>query len=234
MKTFGASLLILALFGSAISHKQWKKHSDSSSYSGLDAIVNASNSNYNTAGQTSAIGQGNTSISSSVGKKGTINNLKSCKGGKAAQSFQQVGDEHASSTRFKRGKNGKIVKIGKASHNNYNLKGANQNAFAGQGASSSGTGKNGVISNVHGKLGAANADSWNKVEKNKASAVGFKKANKKKNHCHDHSSQSSSSHHTSGHSCHHHHSDKSSDSHSHSSHSNHHVKKHGKGHAHKK
>ena len=136
----------------------------------FDSIANASSSKFNTAGQTMAIGKGQTSISSSIGKAGTINNLQAAKGGQASQSFQQIGENKASSSQTKKDKNGEASQVTVASNNQYNLQGANQNAFAGKGCSSSSTGKDGVISAVEGSEGAANADSWNKIEKNKASS----------------------------------------------------------------
>ena len=210
MKSAVVTLILLAIVGNIFSHAENrdgrnknkllnKKHADkdsdssSNSHKGFEAVLNASEDNFNSAGQTSAIGKGKTAISSSIGSKGTINNLQSCKGGKAAQSFQQIANKKASSSRLRRGNNGKINRVNNASHQQYNLKGANQNAFAGAGASSSATGRKGVISNVAGADGAANADSWNKIEKKKASAAAVKNAKKlpKRHRKHDDDSHSS-------------------------------------------
>ena len=225
MKLAFASLMLLAIIGNIFSHygkgsqrgsnrllseRRHKKHSESSeshkrrhsnassnSSKGFEAVFNASDDRLNSAGQTSAIGKGKTAISSSIGSKGTINNLQSCKGGKAAQSFQQVADKKASSSKLRRGKNGKLNRIQNASRDRYNLKGANQNAFAGAGASSSATGRKGVISNVAGADGAANADSWNKIQKKKASSGAVKNAKRlpKRHEKHSESSEQSSNSH---------------------------------------
>lgn len=161
---------------------------DSSSSQSSDSLAfasinNASSDNSATSGQTSAMGKGATHISSSIGNHGTVNNIKAANGGKSAASWKQVGDSAASSTGVRKGKDGKSRVVNNASDNNWNAKGANQNAFLGQGDASTAIGADGVDADVYGSKGAANANSFDSVLKSNASSQALNNAakNKKKN-----------------------------------------------------
>lgn len=145
----------------------------------FDSINNASLDQSATSGHTMAVGKGNTHISSSIGAAGSINNIKAAKGGQAASDWSQVGNNQASSSAVKKDKHGNSHAINKASNDNYGTKGASQSAFLGEGNASTGIGNNGVVADVYGKDGAANANSFDSVLKNQASASAVKQAGKK-------------------------------------------------------
>lgn len=210
MRSFVASILILAFFGSALTHHHHHHHHrrlnnkpayDDDSDSGFGnfgkglnfaSVNNASLQQSATSGHTLAVGKGETSISSSIGNSGTINNVKASKGGQSAADFSQVGKESASSQSVKKDKHGNVQNVNNASDNNYGVKGSNQAAFLGAGAASTGVGVNGVVSNVHGKEGAANANSFDSVLKNQASSTATSQAGAKKGNNHDDDDSSSS------------------------------------------
>ena len=151
----------------------------------FEAINNASLDQSATSGHSMAVGKGNTRISSSIGAAGSINNIKAAHGGQAASDWSQVGNNQASSSAVKKDKHGNSHAINKASDNNYGAKGASQSAFLGEGDASTGIGNNGVVADVYGKEGAANANSFDSVLKNQASASAVKQAGKK-HHRHNH------------------------------------------------
>jgi hypothetical protein len=206
MRSVLASILILAFFGATLTrhhHQQNRRLNNKPAYDddsdsgfgkfgkgfNFESVKNASVDQSATSGSTLAVGKGNTRISSSIGNHGTINNLKASKGGQSAADFSQVGHNAASSQSLKKGKNGKTQAVDNASNNNYAAKGSNQAAFLGAGAASTGIGVNGVVSDVYGKEGAANANSFNSVLKNQASSQAFAKKGHKK---HDDDSESCS------------------------------------------
>lgn len=191
MSKFLVMILVLALFNEALSHrilstkdknKKNKKDKDEEEMDmgGMDfmkdmgfdfkAINNASSDKSLTEGATMSMGTGKTKISSSIGKQGVINNVQSTQGGKSATSFNQVADNKASSQSLVKNADGSVTAIENASSEKYKLNSANNNAFMGQGQSSVGIGKDGIVANVDGTKGAANADSFSKVDDNNASS----------------------------------------------------------------
>lgn len=213
MRSTVASILILAFVGSALTHHHHHHHHerrrlnnkpayDDDSDSGFGkfgkgfdfaSVNNASLKQSATSGHTLAVGKGETSISSSIGNSGTINNVKATKGGQSAADFSQVGKETASSQSLKKDKNGNVQKVDNASDNNYAVKGSNQAAFLGNGHANTGVGVDGVVSNVYGKDGAANANSFDSVLKNQASASATAQAGAKKTKHHHHDDDDSDS-----------------------------------------
>lgn len=209
MSKFVVMILVLALFNEALSHrilstkdkkgKKAKKEEDgepaeeaevgNAGFDGFDMfknsgfdlkmISNASSEKSLTQGATMSMGTGKTSISSSIGKGGAINNVNATGGGKSATSFNQIADNKASSQSLVKNADGSVTAVENASSEKYNMQSANNNAFLGQGKSSVGIGKEGIVANVNGAKGAANADSFNKVDDNSASS---KASDKQINH----------------------------------------------------
>lgn len=163
-----------------------KHHHHGGDFGGFnfESINNASDDASCTEGASMAMGKGKTAISSSIGKKGVITNLEASKGGQSASSFKQVEDNKRSSQLLRKDKKGNVEAIDKASHENSKMNAANKNAFAGKGASAVGLGKDGVIANVSGEKGAANSNSYAKVDRNKASAQSIKKNRQQKRKIH--------------------------------------------------
>lgn len=187
MKLLLAVLIVAAMSSEVFGHRLLNA-GKKGKFDGFDfeATNAASSDAFATSGQTMAMGKGQTRISSSIGHKGTINNIKSTQGGKAASSFKQVSDSKASHQAVKKDKNGNAKLVESASHDANKVQGANQQAFLGKGAASNGISKDGIVSDVFGSKGAADASSWNGVKNAKASKKvvnkkGHKKAHKKAN-----------------------------------------------------
>ena len=198
---FFLTVLILAFLGDSVfgarilNQKKNKKHNDD--FGGdfdFNAIDNASSENISTSGQTMAMGKGETRISSSIGHAGTINNLKAEKGGKAASSLKQVNSKAASSKSLVKDAHGNVKAIENASAEKNKVQGANQQAFLGKGAASSGLSDKGIVSDVYGKKGAADASSWSGVRDAKASSKLAAKKNHKK-HAKKHFKKAPKKHH---------------------------------------
>jgi len=141
----------------------------------FEAISNASAEKSITSGSTMAIGNGKTAISSSIGEGGAVNNIEAENGGQSQSCFGQAKDSSASQAVERRDSRGNSERVSVASNNRYQMQGANQNAFAGQGASLVGIGHKGVVANVYGSEGAANQNAFEKQAENERSAQSSRK-----------------------------------------------------------